>query len=322
MQSEEQYVFEHRKTWQQFSDLCDLAKKSPAARKKLRDLYPVIAGQHSFARDTFPEKKVTSELGKLIFRARSVLDVPVTAGEPRKSFYKRLTHYYLNTLPALVARNKAAFFLGFFLFWGGSVFSFILASYSPEFASSFIGSENYHHYRQQIEAGHKFQNFFIPVQVGPVVVIQVMLNNLRVSIMTAAGGLLFGIGTLYVTLVNSFLVGGLSSLYYHSDYLLDFWTQIFQHGTLELTAIAFASMAGFMIAFPFFYSGQYRRFDLLKRKAMEALHILGLVALMLVIAGLIEGMITPLHLPIAARFIVIGLSFIAIAGFLYRVFKR
>ncbi len=124
----------------------------------------------------------------------------------------------------------------------------------------------------------------------------IMTNNIRVSILAVALGLTAGIGTGLVLISNGLMVGSLAAVATNNnvDYL--FWSVILPHGILELTAICIAGGAGFVLARAIYAPGDLPRRDALKLAGGEAAQLLAGVAAMLVIAGLIEGFITPTEL--------------------------
>lgn len=277
------------------------ARKDLPQRKLLRDYYPVLTEEIK----NLPayEKAQKAKLENLLQMVRPFL-------EPRekKSLVKSTSRFFGNTFPEILRANRFSFVSANILFWGSVFVAFIAGVFSPEFNSAFLSAEVYHHYRSQIESGIKFQNFFVSPETGPILTAYVMLNNLKVSLLATAGGLLAGLGTFFILLFNGFMVGSLSAMYYPTPHFIDFITQIFQHGMLELNAIAFSGAAGFSIASAFFTGGSMRRIDILRKKAPHALAFLLFSGFLLIIAGLIEGLVTPLHLPIPMRLTIIFLT--------------
>jgi uncharacterized membrane protein SpoIIM required for sporulation len=132
---------------------------------------------------------------------------------------------------------------------------------------------------------------------SPGVSTMIMVNNIKVSIKAAAYGVSMGIGTALLLIVNGILIGGLSGM--ATEYKVDllFWAVILPHGIIELTAICIAGGAGFKLAGALFAPGDLPRRDALRLAGSEAIQLVVGVALLLVIAGVIEGFITPLPLP-------------------------
>ncbi len=121
----------------------------------------------------------------------------------------------------------------------------------------------------------------------------IMINNIRVSLLAVALGMTAGIGTFFVLMQNGLMIGALAGAATNFKADLLFWAVILPHGILELTAICIAGGAGLVLARAIYAPGDLPRRDALKIAGGEAARLLAGVAMMLVIAGLIEGFITP-----------------------------
>src|SRR4030095_7408172 len=83
------------------------------------------------------------------------------------------------------------------------------------------------------------------------------------------------------------------------------------HGVIELSCIFIASGAGMMIGYSIIHPGDLTRAQALKKTGMEAAKIVIGCACFLVVAGVIEGFISPSSLPPVVKFatgIVTGLA--------------
>ena len=123
---------------------------------------------------------------------------------------------------------------------------------------------------------------------------QIFTNNIRVTFYAFALGAMFGLGTLYVLAFNGAMFGAITALTYRAgfgnDLLLGF---VISHGVIELSCIFIAGGAGLLIGTALVMPGDLSRADALKSRGIEAVRlIIGCVPL-LVVAGLIEGFISP-----------------------------
>lgn len=121
----------------------------------------------------------------------------------------------------------------------------------------------------------------------------IMANNMAVSFRVVAGGMTAGLLTVYMLLYNGLMVGALATLVGKYGLGFPFWAFVFPHGSLEIPAIFIAGGAGLLIARALLWPGSYRRRDALRIYGMPAAKLVMGIVPMLVIAGAIEGFISP-----------------------------
>lgn len=118
-------------------------------------------------------------------------------------------------------------------------------------------------------------------------------NNIRVSITAFVFGVSFGIGTVAVLLINGLHLGttlGVCSVYGMAPRLLTF---VAAHGVIELNCIFIAGGAGLMMGKALLFPDKYRRVDKFKLTAKKAAGLFAGTVPLLLIAGCIEGFISP-----------------------------
>ena len=143
----------------------------------------------------------------------------------------------------------------------------------------------------------------VPVSALPSFSSRVMTNNIQVTFLTFAGGILAGAGTLLVLVFNGISIGAAIGVYASENVPSVIMAFVFPHGFIELSAICIAGGAGFGLGSAILMPGRRTRADALKERGRAFLTLLAGAVLMLVIAGLIEGYYSPLALPNAAKFV-------------------
>jgi uncharacterized membrane protein SpoIIM required for sporulation len=134
----------------------------------------------------------------------------------------------------------------------------------------------------------------------------IFTNNIRVTFVAIAGGILLGIGSAAVTIFNGGFVGALVGLTIENGRFGDLLQFVLPHGLLELSCIAVACSAGLRLGWSLISPGNLTRGASLRAEARPAMEIVLGTMPWLVIAGLTEGFVSPRHpsLPVA---IVVGL---------------
>jgi uncharacterized membrane protein SpoIIM required for sporulation len=120
----------------------------------------------------------------------------------------------------------------------------------------------------------------------------IITNNVRVAIACFAGGVFVGVGSLVLLAYNGLAIGAFAGHFANAgllDYLLTF---ILGHGALELFAIWVAGAAGFLLGRSVVAPGRLSRSDALVLSGRLAVRMVGATALLLIVAGMIEGFVS------------------------------
>jgi uncharacterized membrane protein SpoIIM required for sporulation len=149
-----------------------------------------------------------------------------------------------------------------------------------------------------------------------------MTNNIRVAFNAFAFGILFGVGSLLLLFHNGlFAFGGpLQVCIQHGmgNRLVNF---MIAHGVIELTTIFIAGGAGMLIGFALLFPGDLPRWQAVRVKSKEATILIAGCVPLLVIAGMIEGMVslnrhvdTPTRIAVAASSALFLIAYLGFSG--------
>ncbi len=203
------------------------------------------------------------------------------------------------------------------LFWGVFIASALLAYDDESFAVSVLGSEQMSAlqmmYSQENTPDAESQGFMTGVYIA---------NNTSIGLMVFLFGLIFGVGGLWMTLMNACQLGtsfGWMATTPQSD---NFFTFVTAHGPFELTAVVLAAAAGMRLGFSFVDTRGYTRMASLVRAAKQSLGTMALAGILFALAACVEGWISPSPLPywikaaVAISSTVLMLSYALILGFI------
>jgi len=159
------------------------------------------------------------------------------------------------------------------------------------------------------------------VSVAPLASGAIMTNNILVSFVTYAAGILFGVGTLWFLFTNGMMLGVIGAACHHYEMSLALWSFVAPHGSLELPSIIIAGAAGLRIGHSMLFPGPLRWKESIARGGVEATQLVSGIIPMLVVAGTLEGFFSPSHAPIWLKFTVGGLLFTLLNLWLFRPAK-
>lgn len=181
----------------------------------------------------------------------------------------------------------------------------LLVDKYPELAG-LIASENM---IRSVQGGYLWTDGLLSVVPPAFLAFSIMSNNIVVALFAFTLGSFYGIGTLYILLMNGFMLGGVfafTARYGLADELLRF---VLAHGVVELAVICIAAAAGISLGEALARPGPRSRARAFQRAVMEAGQVLMVCVLFLVGAGIIEGYVSPDDMyPLAAR-VVIGCAY-------------
>ncbi len=155
---------------------------------------------------------------------------------------------------------------------------------------------------------------------------QLIIHNIKISILAIASGITFGIGTLYLISVNGLLLGCLGVLFIQHGKTLNYLAYIMPHGVIELSAIIIAGAAGFKIGYSLLNPCDMTRFESVKKGVGDSFDLVIGVVAMLFLAGIIEAFFTPVKwISDESKLVFSGILFVIMFAFFanaYRLSRR
>jgi hypothetical protein len=122
-------------------------------------------------------------------------------------------------------------------------------------------------------------------------------------------GAFMAIGTVFMMLYNGIMVGTFQQFFIERDLFKVSFLTIWQHGTLEISAIIIAGAAGLTLGRGLLFPGTFTRFQAFRISAKRGMKIMVGIFPVIVLAGFIEGFFTRYtHLPDLLRLSVILVS--------------
>lgn len=126
-----------------------------------------------------------------------------------------------------------------------------------------------------------------------------MTHNVRISILTMAMGMSWGIGTILLLFYNGVMLGAVVADYVRAGQLKFLLGWLLPHGVIEIPAILIAGQAGLVLAFALVGWGDRSTLRVrLRIVSRDVVTLVFGVGLLLVWAGIVEAFLSQYHEPV------------------------
>lgn len=312
------FINDRKDNWQRLEDLLSLLQGNSLrnlSRSEVREfgeLYRRAAADLAIARSETRDPKLINYLNSLVIRAHGKIYRAEAQG------VNLIWQFFTQDLPRTFRANVGFFWLAFGVFTFFFTASFLLCYFDGNFADE-LGLADYRVYAQSDMRWWLRLN-----EANPLGSSEILTNNIRVALMAFAFGAFFGIGTLWVLFNNGLQIGGTVGVCFKAnpDFGRELVTFMVGHGVIELSCIFMAGGAGMMIGYALINPGDLTRGQALKKKGIEAAQIVIGCAIFLVVAGIIEGFLSPSAIPAWVKYGTGILTGIAMYSYLFLVGRK
>jgi uncharacterized membrane protein SpoIIM required for sporulation len=309
--SSNRFIKERKSAWQRLEDLLALLGSSSLRRlhreevRELGRIYRRTASDLAIARAESRDPRLINYLNSLVIRAHGRIYRADAQGG------RRIREFFARDFPRTFRRTWRYTALAFLVFMVFGLVGFLGTWRDAEF-SEFTGVSPFFRYTVNARI-HWWEDLNAANQVGSSFI---MTNNIGVMFRAFALGAMFGVGTLYVMAYNGAQIGAVLALVYGAGYGNDLVAFMIGHGVIELSCIFLAGGAGLLIGSAFIMPGDLARADALKTRGLEAIRLIAGCVPLLVVAGTIEGFISPVPINPTIKFSIAALTGIALYSYL------
>ncbi len=278
-------------------------------REEVRELgriYRRTASDLAIARAESRDPRLINYLNSLVIRAHGrIYQADAQGGS-------RIKNFFVREFPQTFRRTWRYTAVAFGVFAVFSLIGFLGTKYDPEF-SEVVGVPA--SFREgAIETKTRWwEDLNEANQIGAS---SIFTHNIQVTIYTFAFGAMFGLGTLFYLAFNGAVIASVVALTYRAGFGNELVTFMAGHGVVELSCIFMAGGAGLLIGTGLLMPGDLSRAEAFKSRGKDAVRLMIGVALLLVVAGIIEGFISPAPIPAAVKFSVAAITGIALYSYL------
>ena len=240
---------------------------------QLADAYTELTADLAFAQTHFPTSRITIYLNNLA----SALHNEIYRSKREK--WTRIITFWTREVPQTMHDARRELLISFIIFAVSALIGAVSAANDQEFVRLIMGNQYVDMTLDNIARGEPMAVYNgspeAPMFLG------ITINNIKVSFLCFASGILTSFGTGFILLQNGIMLGSFQSA-------LAVWL----HGTLEIWAIIVAGAAGLALGNGWLFPGTYSRLESFRRGAKRGLKIVIGTVPVFIMAGFIEGFIT------------------------------
>jgi uncharacterized membrane protein SpoIIM required for sporulation len=240
----------------------------------------------SYAKTFYPKSKVTRWINGI------AAGIYQNIYQNKKEKHNRIFTFWKYELPLLFKKYHPILlftFLVFLLFVAVGVFGSVK---DENFIRGILGDNYVDMTEDNIAKGDPFGVY---KSDNPFTMfVTIAMNNSFVAFLMVIGGLLAGVGTLFLMWQNGLMLGTFQYMFFARGLGLKSVLVIWVHGTLEILAFVIASAAGFIIAGGILFPGTYSRKISFKTTIKDALKIMIVLVPVFIIAAFFESYVTHL----------------------------
>lgn len=144
-----------------------------------------------------------------------------------------------------------------------------------------------------VERGKLWTEGLLNIAPSSVLSVQILANNIVVSLFAYCSGFLFGLGTLYILGLNGLMLGAIFAYVAQHGLGGALASFIVAHGCVELSVMCLSGAAGAAVGEALMRPGSRGRIAAFRAAALRSGAVLLACAVLLVGAGLIEGFVSP-----------------------------
>ncbi|MFP4342558.1 MAG: stage II sporulation protein M [Cyclobacteriaceae bacterium] len=279
------FVRQNEKKWEALEQAI-VSGKALLKPDALADYFIQLTDDLGYAKTHYPNSNTTVYLNNLTAKVHQAIY------RNKKEDKGRLLRFWRYELPQVMYESRKQLLYSFLIFLAACLIGAVSAAHDESFVRLILGDSYVNMTLENIDRGDPMA-VYKSMGRGDMF-FAITVNNIKVSLMAFAAGVVLSVGTGFILLQNGIMLGAFQYFFYQQGFLLPSFLTIWIHGTIEIASIIIAGAAGLVIGNSILFPGTYPRMYSFRKGAKRGLKIVvGLVPLF-VMAGFLESYVTRL----------------------------
>ena len=317
-----QFIAKHEALWTHFEEWLNYqelsrwkkeSKKKPVKAPEDLDMphaYRQICHHFALANSRMYSPILVEKLNKLVLRGHQKLY------SSRSHFWHNILAFLTGGFPALIRQEWRIVSIAAALFYIPFIAIIIILQYYPDLIYSIMdGStvqsletmydpELHDRLGRERESDTDLSMFGFYIK-----------HNIGIDFQMFAGGMLFGIGSIFFLLFNGIFLGAAFGHLTHIGYIDTFWGFVVGHGAFELQAAFLSGAAGLKLAEALIMPGRKSRPRALVDNGKIAVKMMYGIVAMSLIAAFLEAFWSSMVMPVMIKYVVGGVLWLLVAAY-------
>ena len=276
------FIKQNKKKWLDFEQA--IFGKSIKNPDEMASLYIHLVNDLSYAQTYYPKSKTVVYLNYLASQIYQKIY------KTKREDKNRFKYFFATEVPLLLYQYRRYLLYSFLMFFCCVAIGVVSAKYDTDFVRLILGDDYVNMTLENIKDGNPVAVYTSGSNWGGFVAIT--LNNLLVGAKCYVYGVFLGVGTFYVMLQNSIMLGSFQYFFYEQKVFWESVRGIWIHGSMEIFAIVIESTAGFILGTSILFPKTYSRINSFKIGFKNSFKIFLSTIPFTISAGFLEGFIT------------------------------
>ena len=297
-----QFIEANKNKWKEFEQYLN-GQNNALDPDRLAELYIQLTDDLSYTQTFYPKSKLLHYLNDLSVKAHQKI---YGIKREKKSRFKT---FFTHEVPKAVFTSYPEIVAALLIFLLAIAIGMFSSAQDAEYLRLIVGDEYVNVTQENIDNNDPMAIYKGGSSGG--MFARIAINNVRVSLLCFAAGILSSIMPAMLLMYNGIMVGAFVYHFVHKGLIGIALSTIFIHGALELSCIVIAGGAGIVMGNALLFPKTYSRIDSIVMGAKKALKIMIGLFPIIVVAAFIEGYFTRHYMEMGSigRLLIIFISF-------------